>query len=186
MPAAPPSSVMNSRRLMCFPHPRIAPYHTVLGKAALCITANLAANVSVGSFATGPSPHPVELCLLCPPKRKSYQGLGICHDGLWRVDDAATSFNAQAFSNSPSGNLAPMGATSSCCSMRFPGHPVAAGKLPLAGWPAAPAIQTLDRPRTVLRGHFGAVPPSFVEPVSVVERPNNRLRMMQPQSGRLQ
>jgi hypothetical protein len=41
--AAPPSRVMNSRRFMCvFHQPRIARYHTVLGKAALCITANLA------------------------------------------------------------------------------------------------------------------------------------------------
>ena len=63
-------------------------------------------HISTLPFATGPSPHPVELCLLCPQKRKPNQGLGICHDGLWRVDDAATSFNAQAFSNSPSGNLA--------------------------------------------------------------------------------
>jgi hypothetical protein len=41
-----------------------------------------------------------------PPKAEVKSGLGICHDGLWRVDDAATSFNAQAFSNSPSGNPA--------------------------------------------------------------------------------
>src|SRR6266436_1370813 len=31
---------------------RIAPYHTPVGNAGLCITANLAANVSVGSDAT--------------------------------------------------------------------------------------------------------------------------------------
>ena len=43
---------MNSRRLIELPSPRIAPYHTVPGKAALCITANLAANVSVGSCVT--------------------------------------------------------------------------------------------------------------------------------------
>jgi hypothetical protein len=40
---------MNSRRLMCFLKPRITPYH-IVEKAALCITANLAANVSDGSW----------------------------------------------------------------------------------------------------------------------------------------
>jgi hypothetical protein len=35
------ASVMNSRRLMCSPQPRVSPYHIVLGEGALCITANL-------------------------------------------------------------------------------------------------------------------------------------------------
>ena len=35
-----PSSVMKSRRLMCCPQPRTTPYHTVVGGAELCITAN--------------------------------------------------------------------------------------------------------------------------------------------------
>ena len=80
-------------------------------------------HISTLPFATGPSPHPVELCLLCPQKRKSNQGLGICHDGLWRVDDAATSFNAQAFSNRSASRRMP-----------FPGPAVGAGELRRAGW----------------------------------------------------
>ena len=51
---------------MCSPAPRIALYHSVLGKAALCITANLAANVSVGSEAEVWSRHTVSP--LHPPK----------------------------------------------------------------------------------------------------------------------
>jgi hypothetical protein len=34
---------------VCSPQPRITLYHTVPGKAALCIIANLAGNISVGS-----------------------------------------------------------------------------------------------------------------------------------------
>jgi hypothetical protein len=41
--AAPPSSVMNSRRFMCCLNPRIAAYHSVIGNSALCITASWAA-----------------------------------------------------------------------------------------------------------------------------------------------
>jgi hypothetical protein len=43
---APPSSDMTARRLMCAPLcPRVAPYHTTAGNAALCITAFLPARL---------------------------------------------------------------------------------------------------------------------------------------------
>jgi hypothetical protein len=49
--AAPPTNVMNSRRLMCSPQSETSQLITsFVGKAALCITANFAANVSVGSI----------------------------------------------------------------------------------------------------------------------------------------
>jgi hypothetical protein len=43
---------MNSRRRMGLPRPWVTPYHIVVGNAALCITANLAADVADGSFTT--------------------------------------------------------------------------------------------------------------------------------------
>src|SRR5262245_17883706 len=55
--AAPQATVMNSRRLMYgLPQPKVSPYHTVLGKGALCFTANSTANVSIGSILSKKSP----------------------------------------------------------------------------------------------------------------------------------
>ena len=125
---------MNSRR--CMVALRRGPQSTTSldHKRACASQRNLPAYVGSGSFATGPSPHPVELCLICPEKRKSNQGLGICHDGLRRVDDAAISFCTGVLEQ-PIWQSGLNGARSSCCSMPFPGQPVAAGEARLPGWP---------------------------------------------------
>jgi len=49
--AVPPSRVMNSRRLMGSLSPKVTAYH-IWWNAALCITANLATDVRVGSIAS--------------------------------------------------------------------------------------------------------------------------------------
>ena len=54
--AAPPSRVMNSRRLMCCLNPSIAAYHSVIGNSALCITASWAAQCVSGSVKPGLPP----------------------------------------------------------------------------------------------------------------------------------
>ena len=43
----------------------------------------------MGHFRPGRGHQYIPPCRLCPRKRKSNQGIGICHNGPWRVDDGA-------------------------------------------------------------------------------------------------
>src|SRR5215472_3462136 len=66
---------------VCSLSPKVTPYHIVVWNAALCITANSAANVSVGSRAS-PSAIGVGLSISAiPQKRPRMRGDAICREG---------------------------------------------------------------------------------------------------------
>ena len=94
---------MNPRRFTCCLNPRVVPYHTVVAHAALCITANMAADISDGSFAPEPSGASATRCPLCPQLRPKNCSAAIRRDGPISDIGQFHSITSSQLSSRPAG-----------------------------------------------------------------------------------